>query len=162
MAAGGGGGAASNPAGVAFRVLRNSQKASWVSKTHEAPEKAQKEIMSRDSVGGGRGAGGRKSPPDRTSCFGCAPELWAGGFRAHGVSLPAAPGSDVMRGKEVTGVPSRLRPPPPGVSSPGEVTPQSAFSMSAHGPVWLRVSPTRDAQWTPAGVQRERGRGTGR
>lgn len=44
-------------AGVAFRVLRNSQKASWVSKTHEASEKAQKEIMSRDSVGGGGGRG---------------------------------------------------------------------------------------------------------
>lgn len=54
---------------------------------------------------------GEKNPPDRTSCFGCVPELWAGGFHARGgspsscSSLASALGFDIIRGKEMTVVP---------------------------------------------------------
>lgn len=117
--------------GVIFGFLGILRRQAWVSKTHEVSENALKEITSRDSVGG------KKIPPDRTSCFGCAPELWAGGFRAHGVSLPVAQGSDIMRGKEVTGVPSPAHPisvitPPPRMPPPGKLHPRRFEHMRSY------------------------------
>lgn len=81
---------------------------------------------------------GEKNPPDRTSCFGLRSRTPGWRFPC-AQSLPvqlqlaaSARGSDIMRGKEMTVVPSPTHRisviNSPGLSSPGIITPRVDFS----------------------------------